>query len=125
MQLIITEKNDAAQRIADLLSTGKPKADKVFDTAVYRFEWEGTECVTIGLRGHILEVDFAPTLAYSKRGGWYGIGEDGKTKIPAELPDTLKKPPYKKKKPFISRMISYSEMPPACIVGSTSSFAMI
>ncbi|MCL2529640.1 MAG: DNA topoisomerase I [Coriobacteriia bacterium] len=100
MQLIITEKNDAAKRIADLLSTKKPEAGKVFDTPVYRFEYNGTECVTIGLRGHILEVDFAPTLSYSKRLGWYGISEDGKTKLPAQLPEILKKPPYKKKKPF-------------------------
>lgn len=100
MQLIITEKNDAAKRIADLLSVGKPKADKVFDTPVYRFEWEGQECVILGLRGHILEVDYTPTLMYNKRSGWYGLGEDEKTKVPAVLPDTLAKPPYKKKKPF-------------------------
>lgn len=100
MQLIITEKNDAAKRIADLLSTTKPKSDKVFDTTVYRFEWNGEECVTIGLRGHILEVDFVPTLSYGKRLGWYGISVDGKTRIPAQLPEILKKPPYKKKKPF-------------------------
>ena len=100
MQLIITEKNDAAKRIADLLSTKKPKADKVFDTPIYRFEWDGTECVTVGLRGHILEVDFPPALSYGKRQGWYGISVDGKTKIPAQIPDTLAKPPYKKKKPF-------------------------
>lgn len=100
MQLIITEKNDAAKRIADLLSTGKPQASKVFDTPVYRFEWKDEECVTIGLRGHILEVDFAPTLTYGKRLGWYGISVDGKTRLSAELPDNLAKPPYKKKKPF-------------------------
>ena len=100
MQLIITEKNDAAKRIADLLSTAKPQAGKVFDTPVYRFEWNGTECVTIGLRGHILEVDYAPTLTFSKRLGWYGISEDGKTRLPTQLPNNLKKPPFKKKKPF-------------------------
>ncbi|MDR2035420.1 MAG: DNA topoisomerase I [Coriobacteriales bacterium] len=100
MQLIITEKNDAAKRIADLLSVAKPKADKVFDTPVYRFEWKGTECVTIGLRGHILEVDFTPTLSYGKRLGWFGISEDGKTRLPAQVPDVMAKPPYKKKKPF-------------------------
>ncbi|MCL2807247.1 MAG: DNA topoisomerase I [Coriobacteriia bacterium] len=100
MQLIITEKNDAAKRIADLLSTKKPEAGKVFDTPVYRFEWDGTECVTIGLRGHILEVDFAPTLSYGKRLGWYGVSEDGKTRLPAQVPEMLSKPPFKKKKPF-------------------------
>ena len=105
MQLIITEKNDAAKRIADLLSTTKPKADKVFDTPVYRFEWNGSECVTIGLRGHILEVDFVPTLSYNKRQGWFGIGEDGKTRLPAKVPEVLNKPPFKKKKPFTENAI--------------------
>ena len=33
--LVVTEKNDAAQQIARLLSeSGKPKADKVYDTPV-------------------------------------------------------------------------------------------
>ncbi len=38
MKLVITEKNDAAEKIAALLSeAGKPKKDKVYDTPVYRF----------------------------------------------------------------------------------------
>ena len=48
MKLIIAEKNDAARQIAERLSTGKPKKDKVYNTAIYRFEWKGEECVTIG-----------------------------------------------------------------------------
>ena len=99
MQLIITEKNDAAKRIAELLSTTSPKTDKVYDTPVYRFEWEGEECVTIGLRGHILELNFVSALSYTKRRGWYGIDAEG-TIVPAELPDTIAKPPFKKRKPF-------------------------
>ena len=55
MKLVVTEKNIAAQKIADLLGTKKPKADKVYNTPVYRFELDGEEWVTIGLRGHILE----------------------------------------------------------------------
>mgnify|MGYP000228859513 CR=1 FL=1 len=58
MKLVVTEKNDAAQKIADLLGATKPKADKVYSTPVYRFTVEGEEWVTIGLRGHILEPDF-------------------------------------------------------------------
>ena len=35
MKLIVTEKNDAAGQIARLLSdSGKPKADKVYDTSL-------------------------------------------------------------------------------------------
>lgn len=40
MKLIIAEKNDAARQIAERLSTGKPKKDKVYNTAIYRFEWK-------------------------------------------------------------------------------------
>ncbi|OUO88047.1 DNA topoisomerase [Gordonibacter sp. An230] len=99
MKLVVTEKNDAAQKIADLLGAKRPKADKVYSTPVYRFEVDGEEWVTIGLRGHILEPDFTPTMVYKKRGGWQGVTEEGET-YPAELPDTLPKPPFKKKKPF-------------------------
>ena len=99
MKLVVTEKNDAAQKIADLLGATKPKADKVYNTPVYRFAVDGEEWVTIGLRGHILEPDFAPVLTYRKTKGWMGVTEDGKT-LPAQLPDTLAKPPFKKKKPF-------------------------
>ena len=99
MKLVVTEKNDAAQKIADLLGAKKPKADKVYSTPVYRFEVDGEEWVTIGLRGHILEPDFTPAMVYKKRGGWQGVTEEGET-YPAELPDALPKPPFKKKKPF-------------------------
>lgn len=99
MKLVVTEKNDAAQKIADLLGVAKPKADKVYSTPVYRFDVDGEEWVTIGLRGHILEPDFAPTMVYKKRGGWQGVTEEGET-LPADVPTTLPKPPFKKKKPF-------------------------
>lgn len=99
VRLVVTEKNDAAQKIADLLGATKPKADKVYSTPVYRFSVEGEEWVTIGLRGHILEPDFAPTMVYKKRGGWQGVTEEGET-MPADLPASLPRPPFKKKKPF-------------------------
>ena len=59
MILVVTEKNDAAQQIARLLSeSGKPEADKVYNTPVYRFRRGGEDHVAIGLRGHILQPDF-------------------------------------------------------------------
>ncbi len=100
MKLVVTEKNIAAQKIADLLGVGKPKADKVYSTPVYRFERDGEEWVTIGLRGHILEPNFVPALTYKKRGGWIGVDANGEM-IPADLPTDLPKPPFKKKKPFV------------------------
>ena len=98
MKLVVTEKNDAAEKIAQLLGT-KAKKDKVFNTPVYRFEVDGEEWVTIGLRGHILALDFTPQLVYKKRGGWKGVTANGET-VDAEIPDSLPKPPFKKKKPF-------------------------
>ena len=100
MKLVVTEKNDAATKIAALLGVKKPKADKVYSTPVYRFEVDGEEWVTIGLRGHILEPDFTPTLIYKKRGGWRGVTAEGEA-VPVQLPASLTRPPFKKKKPFI------------------------
>lgn len=98
MKLVVTEKNDAAEKIAQLLG-GKAKKDKVFNTPVYRFDVQGEEWVAIGLRGHILAPDFTPQLVYRKRGGWQGVTADGEA-IKATIPDSLPKPPFKKKKPF-------------------------
>ena len=103
MVLVVTEKNDAAQQIARLLSTsGKPKADKVYDTPVYRFTVNGEEWVTIGLRGHIMAPDFPPQLLFNKKEGWYGLTAEGEH-LPADLPASLERPPYKsKRKPFLA-----------------------
>ncbi|MCL1798746.1 MAG: DNA topoisomerase I [Eggerthellaceae bacterium] len=99
MKLVVTEKNLAAQKIADLLGDGKPKTDKVYSTPVYRFMRGGEEWVAIGLRGHILGPDFMPNLNYKKTKGWQGITANGAS-IPVPIPDALAKPPFKKKKPF-------------------------
>ena len=92
MKLVVTEKNIAAQKIADLLGIKKPKADKVYNTPVYRFELDGEEWVTIGLRGHILEPDFVAQIVYKKTKGWQGVTADGEV-VPADIPDFLAKPP--------------------------------
>ena len=99
MKLVITEKNDAAKKIAELLAGGTAKRDKVYDTAVYRFNRDGDEWVSIGLKGHILAVDFAENLSYNKKRGWFATDENGAL-LEAEIPDNLAKPPFKKRKPF-------------------------
>ena len=102
MRLVVTEKNDAAEKIAALLGASKPVKDKVFSTSVYRFDVAGEEWVTIGLRGHILEPDFAPTLVYKKSTGWRGVTAEGES-LAANVPADLAKPPYKtKRKPFLA-----------------------
>lgn len=107
VKLVVTEKNIAAQKIADLLGVGKPKQDKVYSTPIYRFERDGEEWVTIGLRGHILSPDFAPQLVYKKSKGWQGVTADGEV-LPAQIPGDLPKPPFKKKKPFTPEGVELS-----------------
>ncbi len=54
MDLIISEKYNAAQRIAEILSGGNPGRKTVSNTPV--FKWGNKRCV--GLAGHVVEVDF-------------------------------------------------------------------
>ena len=58
MILVVSEKNIAARRIAEILAVGKPTTDKVYSTPVYRFRRDGEDWVSIGLKGHIMKVDF-------------------------------------------------------------------
>ena len=103
MKLVVTEKNDAATQIARLLcDVGKPKADKVYNTPIYRFKHGGEEWVTIGLRGHILAPDFPKELKFDSQMGWYGVSSDGEV-MPVNVPDGLARPPYDtKRKPYLA-----------------------
>jgi len=102
LKLVVTEKNDAATQIARLLcDVGKPKADKVYNTPIYRFKHDGDEWVTIGLRGHILAPDFPTELKYKRGQGWYGVSSDGEV-MPVNVPQSLARPPYDtKRKPYL------------------------
>ena len=106
MRLIVTEKNDAAQQIARLLSeSGKPRRTRSTTRPVYRFRMGGEDCVTIGLRGHILKVDFPVQLTFDPESGWQGLTADGEL-LPADVPDGLERPPYKsRRKPYLSNGI--------------------
>ncbi len=106
MIVIVTEKNDAAQQIARLLSeSGKPEADKIYNTPVYRFRKGGEEYVAIGLRGHILQPDFPAQLLFDKDEGWYGATDEG-AHISVDVPDGLARPPYKeKRRPYLKNGI--------------------
>ncbi|MFB6157043.1 MAG: toprim domain-containing protein, partial [Haloferacaceae archaeon] len=59
MELIITEKDNAARRIADILSGGTDEVERTNGVNVYR--WGGRRC--IGLSGHVVGVDFPPEYA--------------------------------------------------------------
>jgi DNA topoisomerase I len=55
MRLIVTEKNNSAQKIADILGRGEAKADKTFKVPFYTWtDGDGSEQMTIGLKGHVL-----------------------------------------------------------------------
>jgi DNA topoisomerase I len=55
MRLIVTEKNNSAEKIATFLSKGEAKADKTFKVPFYTWTDEGGETHrTIGLKGHVL-----------------------------------------------------------------------
>jgi DNA topoisomerase I len=57
-RLIICEKSHAAQRIALILSNGSYKRRSVAGAPVLQFEMEGDDCYVLGLRGHIVELDY-------------------------------------------------------------------
>lgn len=107
MKLVVAEKNIAAQKIAQLLAdTGKPKADKVYNTQVYRFTVDGEEWVSMGLAGHILAPDFPDEILFDKKNGWYSVTEEGEV-LAADVPDGLACPPYDtKRKPYLANGIS-------------------
>ena len=57
MRLIVTEKNNSAKKIADILGapTGGPSEDKTFKVPFYTWtDEDGDEHRTIGLKGHVL-----------------------------------------------------------------------
>ena len=54
--VIITEKDNAARRIAEILSDDTADTERVAGTTVYK--WGGNRC--IGLSGHVVGIDFPP-----------------------------------------------------------------
>ena len=58
MKLIVTEKNQTARRIADILSGGKAKREGGPKSTLYVYSENGEEVKCLGMRGHILKVDF-------------------------------------------------------------------
>ncbi|MDD3083665.1 MAG: DNA topoisomerase I [Candidatus ainarchaeum sp.] len=58
MQLIISEKAIAGERIASLLADGNVSQKNVLGAKVFDFNWKGVETRLIPLRGHISDVEF-------------------------------------------------------------------
>lgn len=58
MRLIVTEKNNSAKKIADILSGGTAKEDASFRTPFYTWDGPDGPQMTIGLKGHVLNPAF-------------------------------------------------------------------
>ncbi len=58
MRLIVTEKNNSAKKIADILSGGTAKEEASFRTPYYTWEGPNGPETTIGLKGHVLNPAF-------------------------------------------------------------------
>ena len=58
MRLIITEKNNSAKKIAEILSGGEAKADATYKVPFYIWTDSGGEQMTVGLKGHVMGVAF-------------------------------------------------------------------
>lgn len=101
VKLVVTEKNIAAEKLASILATGRPKKDKVYSTPVYRFTRDGEDWVAIGLKGHILETEFPTNLIWdAKKKHWQAVTPEGEV-VDADIPASLAHPPFpSNRRPF-------------------------
>ena len=58
MRLIITEKNNSAKKIAEILSGGSAKADATYKVPFYTWSDGDGEQMAVGLKGHVMGVAF-------------------------------------------------------------------
>jgi DNA topoisomerase I len=64
LRLIITEKNDAAKKIAAILSSNGVKEESYLRVPYYLFtDADGQPAASVGLKGHVLQVDFPPEFS--------------------------------------------------------------
>src|SRR4051812_50176240 len=86
MRLIVTEKNNSAKKIAEILSGGSASEDSAYKTPFYTWSDEnGEEQMTIGLKGHVLNPAFPQSYS-----NWQ------QTKPPDLIdPEPVKEPPAK------------------------------
>ncbi len=78
MRLIVTEKNNSAKKIADILGKGEAKSDATYKVPFYTWGEGDDAQMTVGLKGHVLNPAFPE--GYSN---WQET--DPKTLIDAEL----------------------------------------
>jgi len=78
MKLIVSEKEIAAKRIAKILAGNGAGDEKVYGVPVHHFKSNGEDYKVIGLKGHILKVDYPKEFA-----NWFKV--DPAVLIDAEI----------------------------------------
>src|ERR671939_1008469 len=58
MRLRISEKANTAKKIAQFLAEGSVKDGKHRSVPYHTFTWKGEECVSVGLKGHVLSLEY-------------------------------------------------------------------
>src|ERR1043166_9307792 len=58
MRLIVTEKDNSAKKIAQILSGGKAKQDKSYGIPFYTWGEDSDQTCVIGLKGHLMNPVF-------------------------------------------------------------------
>ncbi len=58
MRLIVTEKNNSAKKIAEILSGGSAKADAAYKVPFYEWSDSAGDHMAVGLKGHVLNPAF-------------------------------------------------------------------
>lgn len=86
MKLIVSEKEIAAKRIAKILAGNGVSDEKSFGVPIHHFNSDGEDYTVIGLKGHILKVDYPKEFS-----NWFKVD-------PIELIDVeIEKAPIQKK----------------------------
>ncbi len=58
MRLIISEKANAAKKISQFLADGPVKDGKHRSIPHHTFTWNGEECISLGLKGHVMNLEY-------------------------------------------------------------------
>ena len=105
MKLVICEKNIAARRIANILSSGKASSRRIGNIPIYEFVKNEEPWGVIGLKGHIVNLDFPS-----------GFNQWTKT----SLQDLIHVEPCKKikEKSIVSAMRTFADKNPDLIVAT-------
>ena len=84
MRLIVTEKNNSAKKIADILGGGEAKADKSYKVPFYTWTDGDGEQMTIGLKGHVVSPAFPEGYSNWQETDLHELIERRSTKEPTD-----------------------------------------